>query len=111
MQNKKSIATYIEEIGANGHSIFIAESIVAMGFDRQFVSQFIKKHTSGKSYKETIFNENGKIKEIFGVYGLDFLYAIANDCNADTSDARKKMGRGFQAQELVKAIKEKLKIA
>ncbi len=109
MQKQEAIKRYLEDWGGDGHSIIKAESLVTMGFDREFVAQYAYNHKSGESFKEKIFDASGNIFEsLYGVYVLDFSYAIAKDINADTSEARQMMGRGFVANCLYKAIKNAL---
>lgn len=109
--NLEAVKKYNETWGGDGHSIIEAESLVDMGFDFEFVSKHAYDHQSGKHYKEMIFdNKTGeKLDSLFGVYSLDFSYAVAREIGADTTQAAKKMGRGFQAGCLYTAINEKLK--
>ena len=106
-----AIRKYIEEVGGDGHTIFKASYIKELGFTEEFVARYAYDHQSGEGYKATIFDTNSgnPFKSCYGVYGLDFIYGIANDIGADCSIAHTKMGRGFQAQEVAKAIKDKLK--
>lgn len=110
MEKTTAMAEYIEKVGGDGHTIFKDSYIRAMGFTDAFVDRFCESHESGDSAKETIFStKDGKpMPECRGVYGLNFLYGIADDIGADTKIACSKMGRGFQAQELAKAIQNKL---
>jgi len=110
MQKREAIEEYQKTWGGDGHTIIKAESLVDMGFDFDFVSRFAYDHQSGKHYKEQIFdNKTGqKMDSCYGVYSLDFAYAIARDIKADTKEAVSKMGRGFQASCLYKATKERL---
>jgi len=104
-QSLEAIRKYLAEVGADGHSILSPEALINMGFDTNFVALFTKRIRSGKSYKKSLFDTEGnRVPFIDGVYALRFLYGIANNVEADTSYANMKMGRGFQAQELVKAI-------
>jgi transcription elongation factor Elf1 len=101
----EAIRKYLAEVGADGHSILKPEVLIVMGFDKNFVTRFTERIKSGKSYKEQIFDSDGRlIPYLDGVYALRFLYGIANNIGADTSYANMKTGRGFQAQELVKSI-------
>jgi hypothetical protein len=111
MQKKEAIQKYMEVYGGDGHTIVTASCLVEMGFDVDFVAPFAHDHISGEGYKATIFDTKtgNPFKSCFGVYSLDFAYAIARDVEADTEPARMKMGRGFQAHELYKSIEEKIK--
>ena len=107
MQTKEAIKKYIELWGCDGHSIIKSESLVEMGFDQEFVNSYSYDHQSGQSYKSMIFDKRGnKMSSVMGVYTLDFLYAMAKDCGADITEARNKMGRGFQAGCLVAALQK-----
>ena len=109
MQPISAVTRYITEVGRDGHSIFKQSMFLEMGFTKDFVDKYTYEMESGEGYKETIFDHNGKrINKCVGVYSLDFLYGVANDMGADTTVARNKMGRGFQAGELIIAINKKL---
>ena len=110
-QSKEAIEQYLEKVGGDGHTIFKDSFIRDMGFTDDFVDRYCEDHESGDGVKATIFStKDGKpMPECRGVYGLCFAYGIAHNIGADTSEAASKMGRGFQAQELVIAIREKLK--
>jgi hypothetical protein len=110
MQTKEAIQKYLETWGGDGHTIIIAESLVEMGFDREFVEKHAYDHKSGEDYKSKIFDKNGNVfASCYGVNSLGFSYAIAGDINADCTEAHSKMGRGFQAQCLAQAISIALK--
>jgi hypothetical protein len=111
MQNKEAIEEYLYKCGADGHSIIVAESLVKMGFDFEFVAKFARNHESGDDFKEMIFDKQGKVMpDCYGVNSLSFLYGIADDIGANTRQARMKYGRGSQAGCLVEAIKNKLRL-
>lgn len=111
MQNIEAINKYLETYGGDGHSIIRAEALVEWGFDFEFVAKHAFNHQSGEHYKEMLFDTKTgkKMDAIYGVYTLDFAYAIAKDVGADMTNARSKMGRGFQAQALYGAIKTAIK--
>jgi hypothetical protein len=109
-QSDEAIKQYIEKVGGDGHTIFKDSFIRDMGFTDEFVDRFCSDHESGEGVKSTIFStKDGKpMPECRGVYGLNFIWGIADDIGADTQIASGKMGRGFQAQELAVAIQKKL---
>jgi len=111
MQNKEAVKKYLETWGGEGHAIIVAESLVKMGFDFEFVARFARDHQSGKHYKEMIFDRSTgqPMDSCYGVYSLDFSYAVARDIGADTTAALAKGGRGSQAGCLYAAINNKLK--
>lgn len=108
-QSDEAIRTYLKEVGADGHGIYKPEYLVKMGFEVAFVAKYTVREKSGKSYKSQLFDNSGNpVPYIDGVYALSFLYGIAENIGADTSEAMSKMGRGFQAQCLCSAISKVL---
>jgi len=102
----QAVKTYLAEVGADGHSIFNPDMLLRMGFDKELVDRHTFTEKSGKG-KYQIYDANGNpAKELRGVYSLNFMYAIAEVVKADTTNAKMKTGRGFQAQELYKAIQD-----
>lgn len=92
---------------ADGHRVNKPEYYYQLGFPIEFVDQFIKDIQSDGSIKGTIFTD-GKPREITSrvIHNLDFLYGIANELGITyNSDGG---GRGWQARDLVKLIKEKI---
>jgi len=98
---KPAIKALVENIGNDGHTIW--KPSVLKGFSKGIQDRFIKVQTSNKkSYKETIFDNNGNvIDECEGIYGLSLLGTICNDLGLDYVS---KIGRGFQAREYTVAI-------
>jgi hypothetical protein len=109
-QTVEAINKYLEEWGADGHTIIKAEALVGYGFTQDFVDKFSYSHKSDGTAKGSLTDNSGKpVDSIKGVYSLEFLYGIAKDIEADTAIAHTKMGRGFQAGELCIAINNVLK--
>jgi len=105
MQSKEAIQKYVEKWGGDGHTIILPQSLVDMGFTFEFVKNNCFVHESDGTAKGNITNNNNVVvKEIEGVYSLTFIDAIARDIKADTTIADSKIGRGFRAQEMCKAI-------
>ncbi len=100
-EHKQQIADLISEIGYDGHTIWKASILNA--FPKDVISRFVRTHKSNKKdYKSSIFDGNGKlIESLEGIYGLSLLTAIAQDLGLEYEG---KIGRGFQAQEITKAI-------
>lgn len=90
----------------DGHSIFHAEGLVAEGLPQEVADFFTREHKSDGSHKGTIFTDEGAVASLRGIYGLELLGLVADALGADTSDAYRKIGRGFRAQSLKKAISE-----
>lgn len=84
----------------DGHGVYEPEFYIRNGFPEEFVQSLVHKHGGGSHFKEQIDGDPNKI--ITGVYNLDMLYRVASLLGAKGST---KMGRGFQARELVENIK------
>ena len=70
---------------------------------------YIQSHKSdASSPKSTIYSNGYPVESLRGWYTLDVLWSIARGIDADTEDAASKMGRGFQAQALYRAIARRL---
>jgi len=109
MQDLKAVRKFVEAAGCDGHTLFYPKFFTDMGFDSEFVNKFTHEHESDGTAKGSIVSNSGKrISKVAGVYVLDFAYGVAYDIGADTGPANRKMGRGFQAQELAVAILKKL---
>ena len=87
----------------DGHSIF-AQSFYKDHFD--LPDHVIDKHRSGNGHKSSIYaNEGSFIPEVEGVYNLSFLTWLV--CAVDLYDqTRDYLGRGSQAQEYVRVLRE-----
>lgn len=110
MQDLKAVQKFVTEAGGDGHSLLYPKFFTDMGFDSEFVNRFTHEHKSDGTAKGSIVANSGKrIDKVIGVYVLDFAYGVAYDIGADTGPANRKMGRGFQAQELATAINNRLK--
>lgn len=101
-EHKYLIAELLSDIGYDGHTIWKAS--ILENFPQEIISRFVRVHKSNKKdYKSSIFDGNGKlIESLEGIYGLSLLTAIAQDLGLEYEG---KIGRGFQAQEITKAIK------
>jgi len=108
-QTKEAIEKYLHQYGGDGWTILKPMSLVEMGFTPEFVQKHTKIHESGDAPKDTIFIENGIAAKLQGVYCLEFLYGIANDCGADQTEAKQKTGRGFQAGCLCRSVLKKIR--
>lgn len=110
MESTEAIKKYMADWGGDGHSILKAEALPKYGFSEDFINDNSYDHSSGRSYKDTIFDGRGnKMASCMGVYSLSFAYALASNIGADTSKAHEKIGRGFQASELHTAIMKRIK--
>jgi hypothetical protein len=89
----------------DGHTIFSPEHY-APHFPLTEIAPLGRTYESDGSPKGTIFRDGKAMPSVSGVYNLAFLYWLAEQVGADATDARRMMGRGFQAQSLVAAIKQ-----
>lgn len=89
-----------EVIIGDGHTIFGPEFY--KGFD---VSHLVRNHASGDTPKSTIFDtQTGEpMKELMGVYNLQFLYWLASEAGVSYREA---FGRGTQARNIVEALED-----
>ena len=75
------------------HPYFTADELVAAGL--------VQRYHSDGTLKGSITGPDGNIVDyVDGVYNLHFLYWLAGKIGAST--ATQSIGRGFQAQELVR---------
>ena len=93
---KKAIDDQI--IVGDGHGLIDPEFFE--GFD---VTSITKTHKSDLSNpKYTIFTDGVPVEEMEAVYNLDFLAMIVHQLGLDCDEHY--MGRGFQAQEYLRAL-------
>jgi hypothetical protein len=87
----------------DGHTIFRASAFTDRGLPKSAVDAFAKAYLSDGTAKGSIIDlETGAIAtSMQGIYGLDFLRHVAKILCVEYED---KMGRGFQARAIQKAI-------
>jgi len=80
----------------DGHTIFKVEAFTALGVPSELIEQYTQEFESNTdSYKETIFDDHGKIiPKLKGVYGLDVIESINREFGLP---APNQFGRGFRA--------------
>lgn len=110
IESTEAIKTYLKAYGGDGWTMLKPEYLLRIGFSPKLVKQMTTVQKSSKhDPKGQLYDNEGRpVDKIEGVYALAFSYAIAHNVGADTKEAYSKMGRGFQAQCLVRAIAEKL---
>jgi hypothetical protein len=87
----------------DGHTIFDPEDYIKLGWPKEIVRAFNRKHISqGNNPKYWIDGDPKKM--VFGVYALEFLRAIAYTIGAEV-EGRRSIARGSEARALWKAIK------
>lgn len=91
----------------DGHTIFKPEAFLEVGVPQELVDRYTQTFESDFSdHKSTIFDPLGKaVNKMRGVYGLNMLSGIIRDFNLD---ARRMLGRGFQAQVWKEALHKHL---
>ena len=91
----------------DGHTIFKPEAFTDLGVPSELIEQFTQEFESNTdSYKETIFDDHGKIvPKLRGVYGLDVIESINRELGLQSPN---KFGRGFRADLCRSQIKDHL---
>ena len=102
------ILDLLKEIGNDGHTLWAADEPFFELMPKGFMESVTQTHKSDGTAKGSIWKNGEMVPELHSVYGLDLLWELAKEVGADTKLAGQKMGRGFQAQELTKALREKL---
>jgi hypothetical protein len=104
---KETILKALDYINGDGHSLYAPVAFTELGIPRNIVRHYTRVYSSDiRNPKEMMFDQRGRfVSHMKGIYGLDILRALANDLNAPDSSA---LGRGFEARELTKNIKDKL---
>ena len=89
----------------DGWSILDASKLVSAGVPETMVAELTDTFESNpQRHKQTLFVDGKPVNQVRGVYALQLLWKLAESVNADTTEAGKKFGRGFQANELKAAI-------
>jgi hypothetical protein len=105
---KKLVAAALDDgvIVPDGHTIFSpdfyskhfsADTLNEAGLIQTLESDFT-------SHKSTIFSNGEPVESLTGVYNLSFLYWLKD--KLDVTEPIRSNGRGFQAQEIVRAIEK-----
>ena len=108
----KNVKTVRDLIDGDGHSIYRSEYLIQQGFPEDMIKRLEETYTSDfSSAKSTIFDGDGNIVDsLTGVYALKLHYEVAYylllEAGVDYNDTL--IGRGFQAQELARAIKKEV---
>jgi len=105
--SSETISGILDIIGDDGHTIYAVEAFEKFGLPNEFMDRYIIVHKSHETNpKHMIFGDGGKIiNELSGVYGLDMLWGLAGEVDADIAAASVKMGRGGQARALTSSIR------
>ena len=106
--DNQAILDLLKVIGGDGHTLYDAADEIFQTMPKALMDMVTQTHKSDGTAKGSIWRDGQMVDEMHAVYGLDLLWRLATEVEADTKIAARKMGRGFQAQELTKAIKEKL---
>jgi len=97
----EQIKQAIEVCGYDGHTVWKKEDFAFL--PRQFIDSILTDCEDVVS-QYSIFGSEDTITKANCIYGLQLLWCIADDINANTTIAQTKKGRGFQAQALTKSI-------
>ena len=106
--DNQAILDLLKVIGGDGHTLYDAADEIFQTMPKALMDMVTQTHKSDGTPKGTIFKDGQIVEEMHAVYGLDLLWRLATEVGADTKLAAQKMGRGFQAQELTKALRVKL---
>ena len=102
MYSKEQIKKAFEDkvIVDDGHTLMGPEYYV--GFDVTHITEVHKSDFSNPKY--TIFTDGVPVEELEAVYNLDFLRMIVHQLGLECNE--NYMGRGFQAHEYYRVLKE-----
>ena len=89
----------------DGHTILKPEAFTDVGLPPEITLLFTRTYKSDGSPKGTIFVKGQPVKTLAGVYGLDLLRFIASALGVEY---RQAMGRGFEAQNIQIALRQRL---
>ena len=96
-----------DKLESNGWDIMYPKYFIDLGFDADFIKSLTERNVSGEG-KYQLYDNSGKaVKYLDGVHYLTLLQSCANIVSPDFYS--KCEGRGFQANEYLKALKEALK--
>jgi len=98
----------VEKIGGDGWSIFDVNDEIFANLPDDLKDRVKMVHKSDGTPKGSIWKDGEIQPQMEGIYALDLMGLLAVHVGADTTEARKKMGRGFRSSALAKAIVEKL---
>jgi hypothetical protein len=103
----EQIMKALDYIDGDGHTVFKYSALIECGWPEETALAVCTEQTSDGSWKGSIWGKDGKmIKECFGWYSLDLLYAIARSFDVKFGSC---MGRGFQAREIDRALRAHFK--
>jgi hypothetical protein len=106
--DKQAILDLLKVIGGDGHTLYDAADEAFQAMPKELMDSVTRTHKSDGTAKGSIWKDGQLVEEMHAVYGLQLLWRLASEVGADVTSATQKMGRGFQAQELTKALREKL---
>lgn len=102
---KKMTKTQVKNVAQNldGHTIFNAATLQNEGLPEAIVVLTCKTIKSSRTNaKEIVFNDRGEpLLQVRGIYGLDLLRFLAR---ARGVKYEPKMGRGFEARSIQRAL-------
>ena len=98
----------VEKIGGDGWTVFDASDELFDNMPEDLKSKATRTYKSDGTPKGSIWKDGQIVPQMEGIYALDLMGLLAVHVDADTTEARQKMGRGFRSRALAKAIKVKL---
>ncbi len=103
-QHAKAIEKLLDEIGDDGHTI--GDPVVLEHFPQWFVEQHTKTYHSDGTGKGSITSDGAIVDSLEGVYGLRVLGWLCDELGLEHHDFG---GRGYQAREYTRGLREWLK--
>ena len=102
MYSKEQIKKAIKDevIVDDGHTLIDPEYYI--GFDVEKITEIHKSDFGNPKY--TIFTDGIPVEELEAVYNLDFLSMVVHQLGLECNE--NYMGRGFQAHEYYRKLKE-----
>ena len=98
----------VEKSGGEGWTIFDANDELFDNLPDDLKTKAKRVYKSDGTPKGSIWKDGEIQPQMEGIYALDLMGLLAMHVDADTTEARQKMGRGFRSSALAKAIREKL---
>ena len=99
---------HVLELVENGCTIFDASDELFDNLPDDLKTKAKRVYKSDGTPKGSIWKDGEIQPQMEGIYALDLMGLLAVHVDADTTEARQKMGRGFRSSALAKAIREKL---
>jgi hypothetical protein len=106
--DRQKLRAYIEG-PVSGHDLREVTFLSEVGLRAHAAEVLVRTHVSDASNSMyTIFGAEGPLDSLVAVSELEFLWLLARELDGDVRGAALKYGRGLRAEELAKAILQRL---